>query len=159
MERFIVGASAGGFRFSGLILQAHEEAPYVARYAIEVDAGWRARNVEVELEDGGYRRLRLTADGEGNWSRDGQRLGQVANCIDVDLEWSPSTNTLPIRRLQLAPGETKTVAAAWVRFPSLEVQRLEQTYERLAERRYRYRSGHFTADLEVDDDGTSCSTA
>ena len=123
MERFIVGASAGGFKFSGLILQAHEEAPYVARYAIEVDAGWRARNVEVELEDGGHRRLTLTADGERNWSRDGQHLGQVANCIDVALEWSPSTNTLPIRRLGLAPGETKTVAAAWVRFPSLEVQR------------------------------------
>jgi hypothetical protein len=154
MERFIVGASAGGFKFSGLILQAHEEAPYVARYAIEVDAGWRTRNVEVELEEPGQRRLRLVVDGEGNWSRDGQRLGQVADCIDVDLEWSPSTNTLPIRRLRLAPGETKTVAAAWVRFPSLEVQRLEQTYERLAERRYRYRSGRFTADLEVDDDGT-----
>jgi hypothetical protein len=38
-------------------------------------------------------------------------------------------------------------------FPSLEVQRLEQSYERLAERRYRYRSGRFTADLAVDDDG------
>jgi hypothetical protein len=86
-------------------------------------------------------------DGEGNWSHDGQRLAQVAGCIDVDLEWSPSTNTLPIRRLGLAPGETKSVAAAWVRFPSLEVQRLEQSYERLAERR------RFTADLAVDDDG------
>lgn len=80
-------------------MQAHEEAPYVARYSIELDAGWRARKVEVELEDGGQRRLSLRADGEGNWSHDGQRLGQVAKCIDVDLEWSPSTNTLPIRRL------------------------------------------------------------
>ena len=153
MERFIVSASNGGFEFSGLILQAHEESPYVVRYVIEVDAAWRTRKVEVELEDGGQRGLSLTVDGEGNWSHDGQRLAQVAGCIDVDLEWSPSTNTLAIRRLGLAPGETKTVAAAWVRFPSLEVQRLEQSYERLAERRYRYRSGRFTADLAVDDDG------
>jgi hypothetical protein len=153
MERFIVGASKDGFGFSGLILQAHEETPYVARYRIEVDDGWRTRHVEVELEDGGKRRLSLTADGEGNWLRDGQRLEQVAGCIDIDLEWSPSTNTLPIRRLGPAPGETKSVAAAWVRFPSLDVQRLEQTYERLADGRYRYRSGRFTADLIVDDDG------
>src|SRR5437870_539588 len=102
MERFIMGTSGNGFEFSGLILQAHEEAPYVVRYRIEVDAGWRTRNLEVELEDGGQRRLSLTADGEGNWSRDGQRLEQIAGCIDVDLEWSPSTNTLPIRRLGLA---------------------------------------------------------
>jgi uncharacterized protein len=152
MERFIAGASAGGFDFSGLILQAHEESPYVVRYAIEVDAAWRTRKVEVELEDGGQQGLSLTADGEGNWSRNGERLEQVAGCIDVDLEWSPSTNTLPIRRLELAIGETKSVAAAWVRFPSLEVQRIEQSYERLAERRFRYRSGRFTADLAVDED-------
>jgi len=74
-------------------------------------------------------------------------------CIDVDLEWSPSTNTLPIRRLALAIGESKSVSAAWVRFPSLEVQRLDQTYERLEDRRYRYRSGRFTADLALDQDG------
>lgn len=71
---------------------------------------------------------------------------------DADLESSPSTNTLPIRRLALAPGDTRAVAAAWIRFPSLEVQRLDQSYERLDERRYRYRSGLFTADLVVDDD-------
>src|SRR5207253_6823151 len=46
MERFIMGTSGDGFEFSGLILQAHEEAPYVVRYRIEVDAGWRTRNLE-----------------------------------------------------------------------------------------------------------------
>src|SRR5947209_6669804 len=37
MERFIVGASNLRFEFSGLILQAHEEALYVARYRIEIE--------------------------------------------------------------------------------------------------------------------------
>ena len=153
MERFVASASTGGFEFSGLILQAHQETPYVVRYRIDVDAGWRTRTVEVELENGSQRRLSLTADGEGTWSRDGRALEPVAGCIDIDLEWSPSTNTLPICRLQLAPGETKSLAAAWVRFPSLEIERLEQSYERLADGRYRYRSGRFTADLAVDGDG------
>jgi len=35
MERFTVGASNAGFEFSGLILQAHEESPYIVRYGIE----------------------------------------------------------------------------------------------------------------------------
>src|ERR1700694_4126364 len=147
MERFIGGGSDNGFEFSGLILQDHEESPYVVRYTNEVDAAWRTRKVEVELEDGGQRGLSLTVDGEANWSRDGQRLEQVAGCIDVDLEWSPSTNTLPIRRLELASGETKTVAAAWVRLPSLEVQRIEQSYERLGGRRRRDPAGPAPPDL------------
>src|SRR2546423_15582315 len=106
MERFIVGTSGDGFELSGLILQAHEDAPYVLRYRVEVDGGWRTRNVEVELEDGDQRRLNLTADGEGNWSRDGERLEQIADCIAIDLKWSPSTTTLPIRHLRLVRGET-----------------------------------------------------
>jgi hypothetical protein len=70
----------------------------------------------------------------------------------VDLEWSPSTNTLPIRRLRLAPGDRATVSAAWVHFPSLELERLDQSYERIAQYRYRYRSGRFVAEIEVDDE-------
>ena len=153
MERFIATATGHGFELSGLILQAHEDTPYVARYLIEVDARWRTRRVEVELEDGGRRTVSLTADGEGHWSRDSQHLADIDNCLDVDLEWSPSTNTLPIRRLAPAIGQSKDVRAAWVRFPSLEVKRLDQTYECLDDRRYRYRSGRFSADLAVDEDG------
>jgi hypothetical protein len=153
MERFVAGASKEGFEFTGLLLQAHHDVPYVVRYRVAVDAAWRTRTVEVELENGGQRRLAMAADGLGQWSRDGQPVDPVSGCIDVDLEWSPSTNTLPIRRIGLAAGETKSVTAAWVRFPSLEVERLEQSYERLAEGRYRYRSGRFTADLAVDADG------
>jgi hypothetical protein len=153
MERFIVAAAHDGFEFSGLILQAHDDVPYVARYTVKVDERWRTRGLQVGLEDGGRGGIELTADGGGRWSRDGQHLGELDDCIDADLEWSPSTNTLPIRRMALEVGEIRTVTAAWVRFPSLEVERLEQSYERLAEQRYRYRSGRFTADLAVDDDG------
>jgi hypothetical protein len=35
MERFMVAASTDGFEFSGLIVQAHDDVPYVARYAIQ----------------------------------------------------------------------------------------------------------------------------
>jgi len=153
MERFIAARTESGFHLSGLILQAHQDAPYVARYSVEVDKAWRTRTVQVEVENDGQHRIVLATDGAGHWRRDGQPLQSADDCLDVDLEWSPSTNTLPIRRLGLAVGETKLVTAAWVRFPSLEVQPLDQSYERLVERRYRYRSGRFTADLAVDEDG------
>jgi uncharacterized protein len=153
MERCIVAPADGGFELSGLILQAEANAPYVARYTIRVDESWRTRRVEVELENGGRRSFSMTSDGGGAWSAESGSLAAIEGCLDVDLEWSPSTNTLPIRRLALAPGETRPVAAAWIRFPSLAVVRLDQSYERVGEDRYRYRAGRFSADLEVDDDG------
>lgn len=151
-ERFAAARTETGCQLAGLILQAHQGAPYVVRYSIDVDQAWRTRAVQIELENDGKHRTSLVADGAGHWSRDGKQVPVLDNCLDVDLEWSPSTST-PIRRLRLALGESRAVTAAWVRFPSLEVQRLEQSYERVDERRYRYRSGRFSADLAVDDDG------
>ena len=77
---------------------------------------------------------------------------QVRGCIDVDLGFSPVTNTLPIRRLALPVGGEAAVRAAWLRFPELEFVPLEQVYRRLAAERYLYESagGRFRAELEVD---------
>ena len=76
-------------------------------------------------------------------------LGQL---IYSQSRLTASVSARPGDFTDIAPGETRAVAAAWIRFPSLEVERLDQSYERLDERRYRYRSGLFTADLLVDDD-------
>src|SRR2546426_7631018 len=107
MGRFIASATRDGFELCGLILQAHEDVPYVVRYMIRVDGSWRTREVQVDLEDGGRRIVSLSADGAGHWSPEGRPSNDLAGCLDVDLEWSPSTNTLPIRRLALAIGETR----------------------------------------------------
>src|SRR5256885_7361885 len=65
MERFIASATDRGFELSGLILQAHEDTPYVVRYVIHVDERWRTRSVEVELENGGPRRDTVASLGGG----------------------------------------------------------------------------------------------
>src|SRR5207237_5318725 len=145
MERFIAARTESGFQLSGLLLQAHQDAPYVVRYSIDMDETWRTRAVQVEVENDGRHRTSLLTDGSGRWSRDAELLPDLDDCLDVDLEWSPSTNTLPIRRLGLAPDQTKPGAAARVPVPSSDAQRVDQSYERLAARRYRYRSCRFTA--------------
>jgi uncharacterized protein len=151
MERFVFEANDQGYGLSGLIVRAYENVPYVARYTIQVDQEWNTRDAGVELGNGVQRAIRLRSDGAGTWSLDGKHIPELDGCLDVDLEWSPSTNTLPIRRLALMPGERKGVGAAWVRFPALTVERLDQRYERLEGDRYRYQSGSFTAELQVDD--------
>jgi uncharacterized protein len=151
LERLILRQTDHGFELSGLILQAHAGRPYVVRYSVEVDAAWTAPSLMLEIEDGESRSLRLASSAGGAWTRDGRAL-PLPNCVDVDIEWSPSTNTLPLRRLGLSVGQRTSVTAAWVRLPSLEVEPLQQSYERLETSRYRYRAGSFTADLTVDDE-------
>jgi hypothetical protein len=72
--------------------------------------------------------------------------------MDVDLGLSPITNMLPIRRLKLAVGGAAKVRAAWLRFPELEFEVLEQRYVRTSDCTYAYESdgGQFRAELEVD---------
>jgi uncharacterized protein len=156
LERFELLRAPEGWVLRGTILALEEDGPAQADYEIVCDTGWRTNRVEVSLRQGSTERsLRLTVE-DGRWYEDGKEQETVRGCIDIDLGWSPSTNTLPIRRLGLAVGEKSgPVTAAWVRFPELTLEPLPQEYERLAERRYRYSSngGAFVADLEVDQDG------
>jgi uncharacterized protein len=79
----------------------------------------------------------------------------LKGCDDVDLGFTPATNLLPIRRLNLSIGAKAAVRAAWVRFPQLSVEVLDQSYTRLADDRYLYESagGSFRRELLVDDVG------
>lgn len=80
------------------------------------------------------------ADTAGQWTRDETALPELSGALDIDVEFTPATNTLPIRRLDLAVGETRQVRSAWLRFPELRLEPLEQTYTREAEQRFRYRA-------------------
>jgi uncharacterized protein len=90
----------------------------------------------------------------GTWTIDNRERPDLVDCPDIDLESSAVTNALPIARLSLALGESGDALAAWVRI-DLTVERLEQTYTRLDERRYDYVSHYdgFRAVLEYGDDG------
>src|SRR5919109_2555125 len=132
----------------GTVLRPFNDEPAIVRYRVEADPTWRTTNVWTEVETAkGTRELELSADGEGHWSGSGESLAELDACIDVDLGVSPSTNTLPIRRLELQEEEAKDVRAAWVRYPELTVEVLEQSYERIGPDRYTYRSSTFKADL------------
>lgn len=144
-----------GWRLTGSVQVEDEGVAAELRYTIDLDAGWRTRSARIEgTAAGAPVRCVLTTDGAGNWSRDGVPLPALAGALDVDLGFTPATNTLPIRRQGLAVGETRAVRSAWLRFPELRMEPLEQTYTREAERVFRYRAlvdgAPFTARLDTD---------
>ncbi|RKH25208.1 hypothetical protein D7Y13_24660 [Corallococcus praedator] len=145
-----------GVGLSGVILVAEQGAPLRVDYSVVCDPAWRTRRVAVTQSWRGARQhLTLEHDGAGRWLRDGRAVEALEGCTDVDLGLSPSTNALPIGRLQLAEGATAEIRVAWVRFPSLDVTPARQGYARVGPARYRYESldSGFNAMLDVDADG------
>ena len=89
------------------------------------------------------------------WYLDDEEINDVKGCIDIDLNFSPITNLLPLRRLDLTNGDAKSVSAAWLRFPSFNLERLDQTYTRLDDLTVKYesRDGSFVRNLKVNNAG------
>jgi hypothetical protein len=157
-----------GWRLQGIVLAEVASAPVLIHYAVVLTTDWSTRAVEIVMRSGAAsepRQLKLTIAPDQHWQIERQpapdpatpadRPPALHGLIDVDLGFSPATNTLPIRRLDPAIGEAVAVTAAWVRFPELTIEPLPQRYIRLAERRYRYESagGAFVAEIDVDDLG------
>ena len=142
-----------GLSLVGTVLGAEDGAPVRIEYRVLTDADGMTTAAHVrDLRGFEQRTLTLERDAKGNWSVDGAKVRGLKGATDVDLGCSPSTNTLPIRRLHLGVGASKTIKAAWVRFPELTVVKADQTYTRLDEFTYRYASGDFEAELTVDDE-------
>jgi hypothetical protein len=149
---------AEGWRLTGELdveeagVRAHLE------YVIECDPGWRTRRTVVTSAASGTPvRLQLTADGDGHWTLNGGALPLVEGALDIDLGFTPATNLLPIRRLDLAVGKRAEIRTAWLRFPELRVEVLEQSYYREGVRVFRYTAlvdgEQFRARLDTDEFG------
>ena len=142
-----------GLSLVGTVLGAEDGAPVRIEYRVLTDGAGMTTAAHVrDLRGFEQRTLTLERDAKGNWTVDGAKVRALKGATDVDLGCSPSTNTLPIRRLRIGVGASKTIKAAWVRFPELTVVKADQTYTRVDEFTYRYASGDFEAELTVDDE-------
>ncbi len=143
----------GGARLAGTAVFAHEGKPCRLDYVVVCDDAWRTVSARVAGWVGVEPvEIDLAADAGRRWRLNGRECPQVGGCLDLDLNFSPSTNLLPIRRLGLGPGQAAEVRAAWLRFPGFALEPLDQVYRRLDAGTYRYESGNgaFVRDIEVD---------
>ena len=146
----------GGWRLSGIAEFEHDGTTACLAYAARCDRAWQTRDCEIT---GFIGRTPIAAwlerDDAGQWTLDNIPIPDVTGCVDIDLAFSPITNLLPIRRLMLPVGTGAQVRAAWLRFPELTLEVLEQRYTRLATDRYLYESagGEFRRELTVSESG------
>lgn len=132
-----------------------EGRPCRLSYLVTCDLSWITRRGAVSGWLGDVPVELLIEAHDQRWRLNGVEVFGTQGCVDLDLNFSPSTNLLPIRRLNLAIGEHAQVKAAWLRFPTFELEPLSQIYTRLDELTYRYSSddGRFVRDLTVNEVG------
>jgi hypothetical protein len=150
-EHALLRESAHGYRLQGVVTVPLGDVPCHIEYTVEIDHGWHASEARAAITTpSGVREIVLQSHDTGEWELDGVPAPSLGSCHDIDLGWTPATNTIPIRRLDLEIGKSASIAAAWVRFPELDVVSNEQQYTRLANDRWRYQSGDYDFELATD---------
>jgi Uncharacterized protein conserved in bacteria len=147
--------------------------PYRVGYQLNANDGFVTRAIELASSgDGWRRRLELVHDGSGRWEVDllddegdvpggpwDGSLPDLSAALDIDIQNSPLTNTMPILRHGFQRRGSGDFVMAFITMPSLRVEASPQRYEHVRTTdegsvvRYISRDGDFTADLELDAEG------
>ena len=151
-EHFVLAGTDDGWLMRGIVMIPIDDKPSEIRYEVTADKLWRTQGAVIHIGDE-TTEISVT---DNEWWVDGVLNDDLRGCIDIDLGWTPATNTLPIRRLRLDVGESAETVTAWLRFPEMEFVPASQNYTRVSDNLLRYQSGQTDYDLEVSADGVVC---
>ena len=169
-ESVAVDLDGDGLNATGTQLGA-EPAPFRVDYRLEAP-DFVTRELELTSAAEGWRRhLMLRHDGGGSWHAeiddDGEvpggpwdgSLPDLSEALDIDIQNSPLTNTMPILRHGFHRNGRGDFLMAFITTPTLRVEASPQRYEHVRTTedgsvvKYISRDGDFTADLQLDPEG------
>jgi len=150
----------GGMLADSIIVGVSNRMPFRLHYEITCDSNWNVKKLDLALLSGSRKSLKILVDGQGHWStHKGDPIPSLDGCLDIDISATTFTNTLPIRRLKLSPGQSAELLVAYILIPEIELMTDRQRYTCLELHDqgglYRYESmeSDFKAELPVDSDG------
>jgi hypothetical protein len=149
-----VAQTTDGWAVDGKAVFLEGGVPVALDYRFSCDLRWHARRADVSGWIGGEEiRLSIDRASSGAWRLNGTEHDVESALLDIDLGFTPATNILPIRRLQLEAGMQAEAPAVYLAFPELKLEKLEQTYRRIDEARYAYRAPSYEDVLDVSPEG------
>lgn len=151
----LVTRSETGWWLRGTAVFAHASGPACVHYSVELDAAWRTTAGRVHgfvAERVIDHRIRREASG---WYLDDVAVRGLDHLVDLDYGFSPATNLIQLRRVDVALGQAVDIPVVWFDIDEPTLVELPQRYERRDERTYWYESktAGYEALLELADNG------
>lgn len=160
LEHLSITEDNDGITASSVILEMNGDRPVRILYNICFNSDWKVKKFYVEIFDDKYESTILKSDCSGNWETDvGKPIESLEGCIDIDISATPFTNTIPIRRLSLKPGESREIKVVYVDIYNHSLRPGNQRYTCLESNldncKYRYENidSGFMAEFLVDRNG------
>lgn len=151
-ETCVVASDDTGVRVEGhLSGRTEDDQPFEMSYLLELAPDWSVQHVLIKdvRDEGNY--LDLVRE-DGRWlDHDGIHLTDFDSCEFVDLNRTPLTNSLPIKKLRFEGGDPVVIDVLCIDMPALTMSRKSQAYTQLGAHTYRFQEPGFTADIVTDD--------
>jgi uncharacterized protein len=132
-----------GWRLLGAAVFSNALGPACLSYAVQCDTAWKTLSGEVRGALGAREVAFVIAKGERIWTLNGEPVAGLDRLDDLDLGFSPATNSLQARRATLPLGETVELPAAWLDVEAGALSELAQTYQRRSETTFWYEAPQF----------------
>lgn len=144
--------------FDSILVREHQSQILRGGYTLVTDKNWRTLELRlmVETAPGSMEGIHLLTEGDGKWTDANENpMPELDGCLDVDIQWSPLTNSLPVNRIPLEVGAAQEILVAYVSLPELTVKPVKQRYSRTTQTVVGYTSPSLPggADLVVDQYG------
>ncbi len=156
LENCLINETNSGVEIFSTIIGYYEEKIYKVDYHIKTNARWETVFFKIISRHSNQQlTTSFDSDGKGNWTNAGKPLELFSGCIDIDIPLTPFTNTLPIRRLQLQPGETREIQVLYLDLLAEQINTVRQQYTCLSATEYHYENipNDFDANIQVDGSG------
>ena len=152
----IISRNDTGWKLCGSAVFRHDRHPAQLSYEVVCDTAWRTLygNVQGWLGERPVSFCIARTETQA-WKLNEQDVQHLEPCIDLDLGFTPATNLLPLRRLNLAEGQGAYAPAAWLNVSTSTLTLLPQRYERRSETTYWYEAltANYADLLTVDQTG------
>ena len=146
----------GAWHLLGCVTGLHGGAPCHINYRVTCDADWLTQDVRIAgWADRRRVDLVIRRDDGGGWTCNEQPVPSIEGTADIDLGFTPATNTVAVRRIDPAMGVSIETTAAWLDDSDWTLKPLRQIYRRVTKERFEYESpsNNFKAVLILDDAG------
>lgn len=146
--------ASGEWHLEGAVVWRAPSGPAHLAYSVSCGEDWLARSARILGRAGGREiSLSIRRGAGGEWRVNGDEVPGSHGLSDLDLGFTPATNTLPLRRLRGAGAGDS--AAACLDPSDWRLRPLHQTYRREADGRWHYEAAEagFQTVLAVDGHG------